>query len=179
MNRVEQDKIIRSGTPLLYLESSYRQLTDRETFLAYALSITPALALGKICGAPFAACIMLFFMGVPIVGYVHEFMKEASERQLGMVVTNKGISLSPSCCAFWKEIKAWDFRSYSCLGRFRTDKPNKMSLCLFVDDLNIDHGPFTAGRAGSAFAARGYFLNELQQEQWRQICSERSIPRCL
>jgi hypothetical protein len=182
MNRVEKDKAIRSGNVLLYLESSYRSLARWKIVLYYSLFILPAISLaliGAVCGASLDTCILLFILGLPSVVIIHEFLKEASERPLGMVVTDEGVSLGPSCCGFWQEIKAWDFRHYSCLGRFSNDDNGKISLCLFVDDLNIDHGQFNAGRAGSAFAARGYFLNEKQQEEWKQICSERGIPRCL
>lgn len=181
MTKTEIDNLIRSGTPLLAVESRYPTPPPWKIVLIYILSSIPAVALatfGVVCGAPLAASFLLFIMGGVVILFAHEFLKEASERNLGMIVTSDGVSISPSCCALWEEIKAWNFRSYSGLGHFPSQNTDRVSLSLFVDDLNIYHGQFSAGRAGSAFAARGYFLDEKQQEQWTQICSERNIPRC-
>ncbi len=159
--------------------SSYPPMAKSKIYFIYFLSSVPALCFitfGAAIGIPWIDCLPIFLPASVFILFGHIIVSEAKERKYGMVVTNVGVSISPRHCALWSEIKAWDFRSYSCLGRIRSTSDN-VSLCLFVDDLNICSGQFSAGRAGSAFAARGYFLDEDQQEQWRQICCEKNIPR--
>jgi hypothetical protein len=181
MRRTKIHEQILSGTPLLSISSRFPPLSKWQKIIYYCAFFAGAILLVAPtikANMPWWLLLMDLILIVAIVGLCHVMMDVADERKHGMLVSDTGVTIGPYRCALWHEITAWDLRAYSGLRRVSLSKSGEgVSLSLFVDDLKISQGQFSAGRGGSAFADQGYYFDEDQQATWQKICAERNIPR--
>lgn len=115
-------------------------------------------------------------IAIPCFG--HKIIEDGIERAEPMIVSERGIALSPSKCLPWEKIKAWDFSSYSGARGFWSSSARKgLSIKLYTGLFGFGQGPFDGGKGRSLFAVRGYFFNDEQQQVWERIMDEKGIPR--
>lgn len=174
---------ITAADHLLTISSSFPPFTRHKKIatllLFYLLAVgNVALAVAMVSKGEWPFIIVFAALTIAIPCFGHKIVEDGIERAKSLIISERGVALSPSKCLPWEEIKSWDFSEYSGARSFWSSAARKgHSIKLYTGLFGFGQGPFEGGKGRSLFAVRGYFLDEEQCVIWERIATAKGIPR--